>query len=107
MMAPGHVLGTEAELLELARARGVSLATLCDELMSRERPVAAPLPRLAAQLDTDGRLHEIAPQSEAMRLFEPAPRQLEGQTAMEVDAEQQARVGAWRRHEITSEGTQR
>jgi hypothetical protein len=75
--------------------------------MSALRPVAAPLAPLPAQLDTDGRLHEIAPQSEAMRLFEPAPRQLEGQTAMEVEATQQARIGAWRRHEITSEGANR
>jgi hypothetical protein len=37
------------------------------------------------QLDTDGRLHDIAPEVERLRLFEPAPEQLPGQTWLEVD----------------------
>ncbi|HEV2924023.1 MAG TPA: hypothetical protein VGW98_08315 [Solirubrobacteraceae bacterium] len=44
----------------------------------------APLP---AQLDLDGNLHEIAPQTERMRLFEPAPAQLPGQTHIDTDSE--------------------
>jgi hypothetical protein len=42
----------------------------------------APLP---AQLDLDGGLHEIAPQTERLRLFEPAPAQLQGQTWLDLD----------------------
>lgn len=40
---------------------------------------------LPAQLDLDGRAHEIAPQTERMRLFEPAPTQLAGQTHLDTD----------------------
>lgn len=50
-----------------------------------ERPELEPAPsraRLAAQLDIDGNAHEIAPAHERMRLFEPAPAQLPGQTSM-------------------------
>lgn len=47
---------------------------------SPERPVAAPLAPLPAQLDLDGRLHEIGPQTRQERLFTPAPAQLDGQT---------------------------
>jgi hypothetical protein len=32
------------------------------------------------QLDTDGRLHDLALEHERLRLFEPAPSQLPGQT---------------------------
>jgi len=50
--------------------------------MSSPEPQNRALAPLAAQLDLDGRAHELAPQSERMRLFEPAPAQLEGQTDM-------------------------
>lgn len=43
-----------------------------------------PLRPLDAQLDLDGTPHEIAPQTERVRLFEPAPAQLPGQTHMEL-----------------------
>ena len=43
----------------------------------------APLP---AQLDMDGNAHEIAPANERLRLFDPAPAQLDGQTFLS-DAE--------------------
>jgi hypothetical protein len=43
----------------------------------------APLP---AQLDLDGTPHEIAPQTERLRLFEPAPTQLPGQTHIDTDS---------------------
>jgi hypothetical protein len=46
----------------------------------------APLPSLPAQLDLDGQAHEIAPQTERMRLFEPAPAQLPGQTHIDTDS---------------------
>lgn len=46
---------------------------------------AAPLRRLPAQLDIDGRPHELAPQTEPMRLFEPAPAQLPGQTSLPLE----------------------
>jgi hypothetical protein len=42
----------------------------------------APLP---AQLDLDGQEHEIAPQTERMRLFKPAPAQLPEQTHVDID----------------------
>jgi hypothetical protein len=45
----------------------------------------ASLPALPAQLDLDGTLHEIAPHTERLRLFEPAPAQLQGQTRLDVD----------------------
>jgi hypothetical protein len=44
--------------------------------------LAAAAPRLNAQLDLDGQAHELAPQHERMRLFEPAPEQLDGQLGM-------------------------
>lgn len=46
-------------------------------------PAPAPLP---AQLDLDGQAHEIAPQTERIRLFEPAPTQLPGQTYIDTDS---------------------
>jgi hypothetical protein len=45
----------------------------------------ASLGPLPAQLDLDGTPHEIAPQTEPMRLFEPAPAQLPGQTFIDTD----------------------
>lgn len=44
-----------------------------------------PLTPLLAQLDLDGGLHEVAPETGRMRLFEPAPTQLEGQTYIDTD----------------------
>jgi hypothetical protein len=41
------------------------------------------LPRLAQQIDIDGGLHDLAPQSEIMRLFGHKP-QLPGQTWLEL-----------------------
>lgn len=43
---------------------------------------------LPAQLDLDGRFHDIAPQNERMRLFDPAPVQLAGQTFLDTDHEE-------------------
>jgi hypothetical protein len=37
------------------------------------------------KLDTNGRLHEIAPEHERLRLFEPAPERLPGQGSLELD----------------------
>jgi hypothetical protein len=48
--------------------------------MTPRRP--QPLP---AQLDVLGHAHEIAPGHERLRLFEPAPAQLDGQTWLELD----------------------
>ena len=39
------------------------------------------------QLDLDGNAHDIVPEPERLRLFEPAPEQLEGQASLELDAE--------------------
>ena len=50
-----------------------------------ERPQNPPLTPAEQQLDLDGRLHDIAEQTERMRLFEPAPRQLDGQTHLDLD----------------------
>jgi hypothetical protein len=50
----------------------------------RERPQNGPLQPFAQQLDTDGRLHDIAPEHERLRLFEPDV-QLPGQTWLELD----------------------
>jgi hypothetical protein len=44
-----------------------------------------PLRPCAQQLDVDGQPHDLAPQSERMRLFEPAPAQLPGQTFIDLD----------------------
>jgi hypothetical protein len=41
--------------------------------------------RLPAQLDLHGNAHELAPTCERLRLFEPAPAQLRGQTFLELD----------------------
>jgi len=50
----------------------------------RERPQECPLRRFAQQLDTDDSLHDIAPEHERLRLFEP-DTQLAGQTWLELD----------------------
>jgi hypothetical protein len=39
------------------------------------------------QLHLDGTAHDIAPEHERLRLFEPEPEQLEGQASLELDAE--------------------
>jgi hypothetical protein len=39
--------------------------------------------RLPAQLDIDGRAHDIAPAHERMRLFEPAPNVPLGQSTLD------------------------
>jgi hypothetical protein len=52
---------------------------------ARERRASATLAPLPAQLDLDGGAHEIGPQTEVMRLFAPAPQQLEGQTYMRTE----------------------
>jgi hypothetical protein len=39
------------------------------------------------QLDLDGNAHDIAPEHERLKLFEPAPEQLEGQAWLELDVE--------------------
>jgi hypothetical protein len=44
--------------------------------------------RLAQQLDLEGNLHDLAPQNERLRLFDPAPAQLPGQTYMHTDHEE-------------------
>lgn len=54
----------------------------------RERATSAPLAPLPAQLDLDGHAHEIAPETERLRLFEPAPTQLPGQSYLALDAEE-------------------
>ena len=43
-----------------------------------------PLPRLPQQVDLDGQPHDIAPQIERMRLFEP-DKQIDGQTYLDLD----------------------
>jgi hypothetical protein len=52
---------------------------------TQNRPPAS----LPAQLDLDGTPHEIAHQTERMRLFEPAPTQLAGQTHLDLDTERE------------------
>lgn len=56
-----------------------------DRLLGSPEP--SPLRALLAQLDLDGQAHEIAPEHETMRLFEPAPPQLAGQTHLDTDHE--------------------
>lgn len=41
--------------------------------------------RLDAQLGTDGSIEELPEATERMRLFEPAPEQLQGQEALDID----------------------
>lgn len=48
-----------------------------------------PLRRLAAQLDLDGRAHEIAPAHERLKLFEPAPTQLAGQQYLSIERDEE------------------
>jgi hypothetical protein len=43
------------------------------------------------QIDLDGRLHDVAPQHERLRLFSPAPTQLAGQTYLNTDNEETKR----------------
>jgi hypothetical protein len=43
--------------------------------------------KLDQQLDLDGGLHDIGPQTAILRLFEPAPSQLAGQTHIETPNE--------------------
>lgn len=48
------------------------------------------LPPLAQQLDIDGGLHDLAPQTRQERLFEPAPfAQLDGQQYLDTDERQE------------------
>lgn len=84
---------TRAEKLA-ERLRAASVGTLeadaaAPELARRmlEARAPAPLAPLPAQLDLDGTAHEIAPETERMRLFTPAPAQLAGQTYMDTDNE--------------------
>jgi hypothetical protein len=55
--------------------------------MAPDTPRNRPLASLPAQLDLDGTPHEIAPQTERLRLFEPAPTQLPGQTYIDTDSD--------------------
>jgi hypothetical protein len=43
--------------------------------------------RLPAQLTVDGREEQIVPGTEAMRLFNPAPTQLAGQSYLDLDSD--------------------
>jgi hypothetical protein len=47
-----------------------------------ERDAGSQLVPCDQQLGLDGELHDIAPGSERLRLFEPAPAQLPGQLAL-------------------------
>lgn len=40
--------------------------------------------RLDQQIDLDGGLHDVAPATAKLKLFEPAPNQLAGQQQMET-----------------------
>ncbi len=51
----------------------------------RKAPQGRALRPFAQQLDLDGQLHDIAPHSERLRLFDPVPAQLEGQTYLDLD----------------------
>lgn len=53
-----------------------------------ERPASTPPRPLAQQIDLDGQLHDLAPQSEAMRLFTPAPAPIAGQTRISEETNQ-------------------
>jgi hypothetical protein len=53
--------------------------------MDTERPQNRPLRRMAQQLDLDGRLHDLASDTERMPLFAPVPTQIEGQTYIDTD----------------------
>jgi hypothetical protein len=54
--------------------------------MAHQAPQNRPLIPTDQQLDPDGNLYDIAPQTEPMRLFEPAPAQLSGQTYIDTDS---------------------
>jgi hypothetical protein len=61
-------------------------AAIIGELRNRAeyRAHCASMPaRLPAQLDIDGRAHDIAPAHERMRLFEPAPNVPPGQSTLD------------------------
>lgn len=53
-----------------------------------QRPVSASLARCPQQIDLDGQYHDLTPQNERMRLFEPAPAQLAGQTYLDTTNEE-------------------
>lgn len=55
-------------------------------------PEPFPVRALLAQLDIDGNGHEIAPAHEQPRLFEPAPRQIRGQTLIPLDKASEAKL---------------
>lgn len=57
-------------------------------LGDRQSDASASLAPLPAQLDLDGGLHEIAPQTRQERLFAPAPEQLAGQTHLDTTNEE-------------------
>lgn len=60
----------------------------CELEQSSQPAQPAPALRpLLAQLDLNGDAHELAPETERLRLFEPAPAQLEGQAWLELEAE--------------------
>jgi hypothetical protein len=54
---------------------------------AREKAKAAAYRRLDQQLDVDGALHDIPPHTAILRLFEPAPNQLAGQTYIDTPNE--------------------
>jgi hypothetical protein len=46
------------------------------------------------QLDVEGNLHDLAPEVERLRLFEPAPAPLPGQTWLQLDDDELAELEA-------------
>ena len=54
---------------------------------TQDRPLR-PFPQ---QLDLEGQPHDVAPEVEGLRLFEPAPAQLPGQAWLEFDDEELAK----------------
>jgi hypothetical protein len=51
---------------------------------AQHTPADVALERRAQQLDIDGQLHDLAPTHERLRLFEPAPAEIAGQTHMDT-----------------------
>jgi hypothetical protein len=55
-----------------------------------ESPQNRPLRPFPQQLDLEGKPHDLAPEVERLRLFEPAPAQLPGQAWLELDDDELA-----------------
>lgn len=81
----GPMVAIHATRIEAAELPGPPVLRP-EPFKAHQERASVPLAPLPQQLDLDGGLHDLAPQTRQERLFEPAPTQLAGQTSMAAEA---------------------